>query len=193
METRFSSLLCVDTQKHFQMSARRLQAFRERQTRSRHYENLINAECLKTPAAGLFGALLGMSKLISTEVNARVSLLFVIASTFSLYSVGCYGDGQPEYWEALGENTSSVWSDWLLSQVGEGKQTAPMFQSVKDHKVNKISKLNVIWLFFFLRAQSFKGLWQRDRKCLLCTQGCSKVFGHPCPSSGHIQEVTVFL
>jgi hypothetical protein len=45
--------------------------------------------------------------------------------------------GQPEYWEALGENTSSMWSDSLLSQVGEGKQSEPVFQSVKEHKVNK--------------------------------------------------------
>lgn len=29
-------------------------------------------------------------------------------------------------------------------RLGEGKQPGLMFQSVKDHKVNKISKLNVI-------------------------------------------------
>lgn len=53
--------------------------------------------------------------------------------------------GQPEYWEALGANASSMWSDSLLSQVGEGKQSVPMFQSVKEHEVNKIPKLNIIW------------------------------------------------
>lgn len=31
-------------------------------------------------------------------------------------------------------------------RLGKANRTAPVFQSVEDHKVNKISKLNVIWL-----------------------------------------------
>lgn len=65
-----------------------------------------------------------MSKLIFREVNAWILPLFVIASTFSLYTEGCYGDGQLEYWEALGENILSMWNDPFLSQVGDGKYSS---------------------------------------------------------------------